>query len=59
MLCFSDKEPGEWGPRRISREEIGQTFAGLFRINYIKESFFLSRAGTGKPHAYLLSAVRA
>jgi ubiquinone/menaquinone biosynthesis C-methylase UbiE len=56
MLCFSDRQPGDWGPRRISRQEIGETFGRLFRVNYIKESFFLSRAATGKPQAYLLSA---
>ncbi len=59
MLCFSDKEPGDWGPRRISRREIEETFGWLFRINYIKESFFLSRTHNGRPQAYLLSATKA
>ena len=58
MLCFSDKEPGDYGPRRISRHEIEQTFNGLFRIDYIKDSFFLSHAGDRHPQAYLLSASR-
>jgi 2-polyprenyl-3-methyl-5-hydroxy-6-metoxy-1,4-benzoquinol methylase len=58
MLCFSDREPGEWGPRRISRREIEDTFCRLFRINYIKESCFISRTRNGRPHAYLLSATK-
>ncbi len=27
LLCFSDAEPGEHGPRRVSRKEIEDTFA--------------------------------
>jgi SAM-dependent methyltransferase len=26
MLCFSDRQPGDWGPRRITREEIRTAF---------------------------------
>lgn len=28
MLCFSDRQPGETGPRRVSEAEIRATFAG-------------------------------
>jgi len=28
MLCFSDRVPGAWGPRRVSEAEIRATFAG-------------------------------
>jgi cyclopropane fatty-acyl-phospholipid synthase-like methyltransferase len=28
MICFSDRVPGEWGPRRVSEGEIRATFAG-------------------------------
>lgn len=58
MMCFSDKEPGTWGPRRVSVQEIEQIFTHLFRINYVKDSFFLSRSGDGHPKAYLLSATK-
>ena len=27
MLCFSDRQPGEFGPRRVSRDEIRASFA--------------------------------
>ena len=59
MLCFSDQQPGEWGPRRVSRGEIERTFAPLFRINYIRDSHFLSNTRDRHPKAYLLSAARA
>jgi SAM-dependent methyltransferase len=38
MLCFSDREPGDWGPRRVTREEIGSSFADGWRIDSIEES---------------------
>lgn len=28
MLCFSDRVPGPWGPRRVSEAEIRATFSG-------------------------------
>ena len=28
MLCFSERVPGHWGPRRVSDAEIRATFAG-------------------------------
>ena len=28
MLCFSERVPGTWGPRRVSEAEIRATFAG-------------------------------
>jgi len=55
MLCFSDKEPGFEGPRRISRREIEETFAGMFRINYIKDVFFASKLHREGAKAYLAS----
>jgi SAM-dependent methyltransferase len=27
MLCFSDQQPGDWGPRRVSQQEIRESFA--------------------------------
>jgi cyclopropane fatty-acyl-phospholipid synthase-like methyltransferase len=39
MLCFSIKEPADWGgPRRVSEEEIRGVFKHGWKINYIKES---------------------
>ena len=41
MLCFSDKEPADWGgPRRISKGEIAKTFGSGWKINYIREARF-------------------
>lgn len=56
MLCFSDKEPEGYGPRRISKAEIERTFTPFFDIIYIMDSAFHSRARPGSSKAYLASA---
>jgi ubiquinone/menaquinone biosynthesis C-methylase UbiE len=59
MLCFSEKEPTDWGgPRRITREEIETTFSPLFKINYIKDASFATRFHTNGGKAYLTSATK-
>jgi ubiquinone/menaquinone biosynthesis C-methylase UbiE len=59
MLCFSDKEPGDYGPRRISKAEIERTFTPLFKTIYIRDSAFDSRVGPSSIKAYLVSAIRS
>ncbi len=59
MLCFSDKEPTNWGgPRRITKEEIETTFCPLFNINYIKDAYFVTRIHNNGGRAYLTSATK-
>jgi SAM-dependent methyltransferase len=59
MLCFSDKEPTNWGgPRRITKEEIETTFSPLFNINYIRDAYFATRIHNTGGRAYLTSATR-
>jgi SAM-dependent methyltransferase len=38
LLCFSDREPGDWGPRRIRREEIPASFASGWRVEAVEEA---------------------
>ncbi len=38
MLCFSDRQPGDWGPRRVSRAEIEASFTDGWRIESIEDS---------------------
>jgi SAM-dependent methyltransferase len=58
VLCFSDKEPGDEGPRRVSKKEIEETFAGMFRIDYIREGFFATRSRGKGPKAYVASMTK-
>ncbi|HEX6405184.1 MAG TPA: class I SAM-dependent methyltransferase [Pseudonocardiaceae bacterium] len=36
MLCFSDQQPGDWGPRRVTRDEIIAAFADGWRVDTIE-----------------------
>ena len=59
MLCFSDKEPTNWGgPRRITKAEIEATFSPLFKVNYIRDAFFATRIHNNGGRAYLTSATK-
>ncbi|MBI2583059.1 MAG: class I SAM-dependent methyltransferase [Candidatus Aenigmarchaeota archaeon] len=56
MLCFSEHEPGEQGPRRIRKDEIKSAFAKGWKINYIRDAHF--SADFGQPHAWLASITK-
>jgi SAM-dependent methyltransferase len=36
MLCFSDRQPGDWGPRRITQGEIRTSFSEGWRVESIQ-----------------------
>lgn len=36
MLCFSDRQPGDWGPRRVTEAEIRSSFAKGWTIDAIE-----------------------
>ena len=40
LMCFSDKEPGTQGPRRVSEAELHAAFAEGWSIESIKPSRF-------------------
>ena len=55
MLCFSDLEPGGYGPRRITEREIRESFRDGWTINYIRPAVFESRTRAEGPRAWLSS----
>ena len=56
MLCFSEKEPAEWGgPRRVTRGEITSTFKDGWNVNWIREARFESNFHEFGGHAWLSS----
>jgi SAM-dependent methyltransferase len=41
VLCFSEHEPTDWGgPRRVTQEEIRNTFAVGWKVRWIREARF-------------------
>lgn len=54
ILCFSDLQPGKWGPYRISQEEIRKVFKDGWVVESIEPSRFLIRTVPDGAHAWLV-----
>ncbi len=62
LTCLSDKEPGDWGPRRLSREQIEAAFANGWSVEDIvpcKRRTNHPEAPTGEAEAWLATIRRA
>jgi hypothetical protein len=42
LLCFSDEQPGTEGPRRVSQQEIRDTFYDGWNVKQIEPTHFES-----------------
>jgi ubiquinone/menaquinone biosynthesis C-methylase UbiE len=58
MLCFSVKQPGMTGPRRMSKKEITEAFQDRFQINYIRDVVYESNVHNLGAKGYLVSTTR-
>jgi cyclopropane fatty-acyl-phospholipid synthase-like methyltransferase len=58
MLCFSELEPGGYGPRRITQKEIRDSFRNGWTINYIRPATFESRTRKEGSRAWLAGITR-
>jgi len=65
LLCFSDAEPGDQGPRRVGRQEIEDTFAESWVIESVEPSRYEVRPdpkdisfSDGGPKAWFVVAKR-
>jgi cyclopropane fatty-acyl-phospholipid synthase-like methyltransferase len=47
LMCFSDRQPGDWGPRRVRREEISQAFSDGWDVASIEADEFEINPGLG------------
>jgi SAM-dependent methyltransferase len=59
MCCFSDRQPGDWGPRRVAENEIRVAFAGGWDIEAIEPAELAIRIDPGVAHAWLARITRA
>ena len=55
MMCFSNREPRGWGPRRISERRIRLTFDTGWNIEYIRPALFEANRPGGTAEAWLVS----
>ncbi len=58
MLCFSEREQGEYGPRRVTQAEIRETFTDGWSVEWIREARFENRWSTEGARAWLSSILR-
>jgi SAM-dependent methyltransferase len=57
LMCFSDRQPGDWGPRRVTQAEIRAVFGDSWRVNSIEPSVF--ETNLGEAQAWLASISRS
>jgi cyclopropane fatty-acyl-phospholipid synthase-like methyltransferase len=59
LMCFSDRQPGDFGPRRIRQEELREAFADGWKVESITADTFEINPGFGTPAAQAwLAAIR-
>ena len=60
LMCFSDRQPGDWGPRRVSEGELRAAFGSGWRIDSVTPNRFDINPGPGTPtaEAWLADIVR-
>jgi len=58
MLCFSDQQPGFFGPRRISQDEIRATFGDGWRVDSIEPAMVDNAVQRGAARCWLAAITR-
>lgn len=58
MLCFSDLEPGDWGPRRVHQDEIRSSFNQGWLVQAIEPTTLEVTMEPKTVHAWLASIQR-
>jgi len=51
VMCFSEREPGDWGPRRVTQAEIRAAFADGWHVDWIRPATFDTRIRDGRAAA--------
>jgi cyclopropane fatty-acyl-phospholipid synthase-like methyltransferase len=42
LMCFSEHQPGGWGPRRVTQRELRETFSDGWHMDSIDEAHFVT-----------------
>ena len=51
LMCFSDRQPGDWGPRRVTEGELRAAFGSGWCIDSLTPDRFDINSGFGGPTA--------
>jgi cyclopropane fatty-acyl-phospholipid synthase-like methyltransferase len=57
LMCFSDRQPGDWGPRRVREDELRASFTDGWAVQSITADTFEIRPMSGATHAEAWLAV--
>jgi SAM-dependent methyltransferase len=52
LLCFSDRQPGDFGPRRVSQQELRDAFADGWELREIVATAFVTNLPGGEAQAW-------
>jgi SAM-dependent methyltransferase len=60
LMCFSDHQPGDWGPHRVTEGELRAAFGSGWRVESLTPDRFDINPGLGTPtaEAWLADVVR-
>ena len=58
MLCFSERQPGDWGPRRITQEEIRASLAERWTVDSIEPTVIEITIDPAGAQAWQVAATR-
>jgi len=58
LLCFSDLQPGDYGPRRVSKSEIRRAFDKGWHVSEIRAAIFETNAEGDPVKAWLSEIIR-
>jgi cyclopropane fatty-acyl-phospholipid synthase-like methyltransferase len=60
LMCFSEGQPGDWGPRRVTQAELRETFSDGWHVDSIEAAHFTTRLDdTPQIEAWLAVMTRA
>ena len=58
LMCFSDRQPGDWGPRRVSQAELRAAFVDGWSIRSIEPAKFAVTIDDNGAEAWLATIER-
>lgn len=58
LLVFSDAQPGDWGPRRVRREELDAAFANGWELRIVARATFETNLADGPVQGWRATAIR-
>lgn len=53
LCCFSDRQPGDWGPRRVTRQELTDAFGEGWTVVSVDEERFVTNLDPPYAEAWL------